>query len=220
MFVRVAKVHSTDRNTNTIPARAGPLLIGETTTTSNTMWTTKLAMRVPNSSAVYVEDIWDICLVMGHETLPEKDIVSTLLPWHLSPIAMSDFPLNKSEAEWKAQLSEQEYKILRQAGTEYPFTGEYDKHFASGTYHCKGCGSPLYTSEAKFDSGCGWPSYDKSIDGAITYRKDRSLGMMRVEILCAQCGGHQGHVFDDGPTDTGQRYCVNSAAIDFRPEEK
>lgn len=133
---------------------------------------------------------------------------------------MSNFPLDKSDAEWKAQLSEKEYKILRQAGTEYPFTGKYDKHFEKGTYHCKGCGSPLYTSQAKFNSGCGWPSYDKSIEGAITYRKDHSLGMQRVEILCAQCGGHQGHVFDDGPTETGQRYCVNSAAIDFRSEEK
>lgn len=133
---------------------------------------------------------------------------------------MSDFPKDKSDAEWRAQLSEEEYKILRQAGTERPFTGKYNHHSEDGTYHCKGCGSPLYTADAKFDSGCGWPSYDKSIDGAIAYRKDRSLGMMRVEILCAQCGGHQGHVFDDGPTQTGQRYCVNAAAIDFRPKEK
>lgn len=157
---------------------------------------------------------------MALETQPESDIALIPPLWLLSLILMSNFPLDKSDAEWKAQLSEEEYKILRQAGTEYPFSGKYNTHTAAGTYHCKGCDSPLYTAEAKFDSGCGWPSYDKSIEGAITYRKDRSLGMMRVEILCAQCGGHQGHVFDDGPTATGQRYCVNSAAIDFRPEKK
>ena len=132
---------------------------------------------------------------------------------------MSKYKIEKSEAEWKAALSPEEYRILRQAGTEYPFTGQYNDHKEKGTYNCKGCGTPLYSSNAKFDSGCGWPSYDKSIDGAIEYRKDTSMGMLRVEILCATCGGHQGHIFDDGPTATGQRYCVNSASIDFTPEE-
>ena len=130
---------------------------------------------------------------------------------------MSKYKIEKSEAEWKTQLSPEEYRVLRQAGTEYPFTGEYNSHNETGTYHCKGCGEALYHSSAKFDSGCGWPSYDKSIAGAIEYRKDNSMGMLRVEILCATCGGHQGHIFDDGPTETGQRYCVNSASIDFKP---
>ena len=132
---------------------------------------------------------------------------------------MSKYPIQKSEEEWKQSLSPEEYRVLREAGTEYPFTGKFNDHHERGTYACKGCGQPLYTSKAKFDSGCGWPSYDKSIQGAIEYRKDHSLGMLRVEILCSQCGGHQGHVFEDGPTETGQRYCVNSASIDFIPEE-
>lgn len=129
---------------------------------------------------------------------------------------MNNYKINKSEAEWKAQLSDEEYRVLRQSGTEYPFTGKYNTHNEIGTYLCKGCGAPLYESSAKFDSGCGWPSYDKSIEGAIEYRKDTSMGMLRIEICCASCGSHQGHVFDDGPTETGQRYCVNSASIDFK----
>lgn len=132
---------------------------------------------------------------------------------------MSKYPIHKTEEEWKQDLSPEEYRILREAGTEYPFTGKFNDHKEKGTYSCKGCGNPLYESEAKFDSGCGWPSYDKSITGAIEYRKDTTLGMHRVEILCAQCGGHQGHIFEDGPTETGQRYCVNSASIDFTPSE-
>lgn len=132
---------------------------------------------------------------------------------------MSKYPIHKTEEEWKQDLSPEEYRILREAGTEYPFTGKFNDHKEKGTYSCKGCGNSLYESEAKFDSGCGWPSYDKSITGAIEYRKDTTLGMHRVEILCAQCGGHQGHIFEDGPTETGQRYCVNSASIDFTPSE-
>lgn len=132
---------------------------------------------------------------------------------------MSKYPIHKTEEEWKQDLSPEEYRILREAGTDYPFTGKFNDHKEKGTYSCKGCGNPLYESEAKFDSGCGWPSYDKSITGAIEYRKDTTLGMHRVEILCAQCGGHQGHIFEDGPTETGQRYCVNSASIDFTPSE-
>ncbi|MDB2702351.1 peptide-methionine (R)-S-oxide reductase MsrB [Flavobacteriaceae bacterium] len=132
---------------------------------------------------------------------------------------MSKYPVHKTDAEWKAELSPEEYHILRKAGTERPFSGKFNNHQAQGTYVCKGCGEALYEATSKFDSGCGWPSYDKSIEGAIEYRKDSSLGMLRVEILCANCGGHQGHVFEDGPTATGQRYCVNSASIDFKPGE-
>lgn len=133
---------------------------------------------------------------------------------------MSKYPKDKAEQEWKVDLSPEEYRILREAGTEYPYTGKFNDHFEKGTYVCKGCQSPLYTSTSKFDSGCGWPAYDASISGAIEYRKDNSLGMSRVEIVCAQCGGHQGHVFEDGPTATGQRYCVNSASIDFISDTK
>ena len=165
-------------------------------------------------------DTLDICLTMAPARRLEKDTVLTRLHWPLSLLKMSKYPVEKSEENWKQELSAEEYRILRQAGTEYPFTGKYNDHFEQGTYCCKGCGAPLYSSSAKFDSGCGWPSYDRSIEGAIEYRQDYSMGMRRVEILCANCGGHQGHIFDDGPTATGQRYCVNSASIDFQADKE
>lgn len=122
----------------------------------------------------------------------------------------------KTEAEWKAQLTENEYRILREKDTEMPHTGKYNLHFKKGTYTCKGCGIKLFESNSKFDAHCGWPSFDEAIEGTITYKEDRSLApRIRTEILCASCDGHLGHVFEDGPTDTGLRYCVNSAAIDF-----
>ena len=125
------------------------------------------------------------------------------------------YPIDKSKKKWKAELSPEEFIILREKGTEYPFTGKYNNHYEEGTYLCKGCGTPLYESESKFDSHCGWPSYDKSIEGALEMIPDHSAGIVRTEIVCANCGGHQGHVFNDGPTRTGLRYCVNSASIDF-----
>lgn len=130
---------------------------------------------------------------------------------------MSDkrYPLQKSEAEWLEELGEEKFNILRNKGTERPFTGTYNLHFKKGTYHCAGCNTKLFESQAKFDSGCGWPSFDESIDGTVEYVKDTSYGMMRIEILCANCGGHLGHVFNDGPTETGRRYCVNSLSIEF-----
>ncbi len=120
----------------------------------------------------------------------------------------------KTEKEWKESLSPEEYNILREKGTERPFTGIYNDHFEKGVYNCKGCDTPLYKSEHKYDSGCGWPSYTEAIEGALIYQKDTSLGRIRTEIICAKCGGHQGHVFDDGP-DGGKRYCVNSASVRF-----
>ncbi len=128
---------------------------------------------------------------------------------------MSKYPIQKSEAEWKSQLNEEQYKVLRQKGTERPFTGEYNMHFEEGTYTCMACNTPLFKSTTKFDSGCGWPSFDKSIEGNVEYIRDNSHGMTRTEILCTNCGSHLGHVFNDGPTQTGQRYCVNSLSIDF-----
>ena len=133
---------------------------------------------------------------------------------------LNNYPVKKTDAEWREQLNANEYKILREKGTEYPFTGIYNNHFDNGTYVCKGCNALLYKSENKFDSSCGWPSYDKAIPGALDYIKDDSHGMIRTEIVCSNCGCHQGHVFDDGPTSTGRRYCVNSASIIFQPKEK
>jgi peptide-methionine (R)-S-oxide reductase len=128
---------------------------------------------------------------------------------------MKKYSVEKSEQEWKEQLSEEQYRILRQKGTEAPHTGKYNLHFEDGKYKCVGCGNVLFESEAKFNSNCGWPSFDRSVEGSIEYIKDTSFGMIRTEILCSNCGGHIGHVFDDGPTETGQRYCVNSASIEF-----
>ncbi len=130
---------------------------------------------------------------------------------------MKKYSVEKSEQEWKEQLSEEQYRILRQKGTEAPHTGKYNLHFEEGKYKCAGCGNVLFESEAKFNSNCGWPSFDQSVEGSIEYIKDTSFGMIRTEILCSNCGGHIGHVFDDGPTETGQRYCVNSASIEFNP---
>lgn len=129
---------------------------------------------------------------------------------------MKKYPIEKSEAEWKEQLSEEQYRVLRQKGTEAPHTGKYNLHFENGEYRCAACHAKLFESDSKFDSGCGWPSFDHAIEGAIEYVQDRSFGMLRTEILCANCGSHLGHIFDDGPTETGQRYCVNSASIDFQ----
>ena len=121
-----------------------------------------------------------------------------------------------SEEKWKDILTQEEFKILREKGTESPFSGIYNSHFEDGTYFCVGCNAPLFKSETKFNSGCGWPSFDASIKGSIKYSLDKSLGMIRTEILCNNCNGHLGHVFNDGPTDTGTRYCVNSISLDFK----
>ncbi len=125
-------------------------------------------------------------------------------------------PINKTQAEWKTLLGPERYKILRQKGTEFAHSGQYNLHFEKGTYCCGACGEPLFKSSSKFNSHCGWPSFDESISGKVEYIKDTTHGMMRTEILCAQCGSHLGHVFDDGPTESGQRFCVNSLSVDFK----
>lgn len=126
------------------------------------------------------------------------------------------YPIEKSEAEWIAELGLEKYKILRQKGTEFPHSGAYNLHYEKGTYVCGGCGEPLFESNAKFDAHCGWPSFDESIPGKVSYIKDVTHGMSRTEIVCTNCGGHLGHVFNDGPTKTAQRYCVNSLSINFK----
>jgi len=135
-------------------------------------------------------------------------------------MAPNRYPIEKSEVDWQAQLDPESYRILREKGTEYPHSGKYNQHFEAGTYHCKGCGTALFAAEHKFESNCGWPSFDAAFPGALEMIRDTSHGMIRIEIVCAQCGGHQGHVFPDGPTPTGERFCVNSASIDFVSQEK
>ena len=134
---------------------------------------------------------------------------------------MKKYSVEKSNEAWKAELTPEAYYVLRQKGTERPFTGEYNLHFEQGDYHCKACGSKLFESDNKFESGCGWPAFDQAVEGAIEYARDTSHGMVRTETLCANCGGHLGHVFDDGPKETtGQRYCINSVSIGFNPNER
>ena len=125
--------------------------------------------------------------------------------------------MKKSEEEWKKILSPQQYEVLREKGTERPYTGKYYLHTEKGIYICAACGAELFRSETKFDAGCGWPSFSDVLDSSkVIYTKDNTLGMVRTEITCANCGGHLGHVFDDGPKPTGLRYCINSVSIDFK----
>jgi peptide-methionine (R)-S-oxide reductase len=128
--------------------------------------------------------------------------------------------VSKSDAEWREELSPEQYHILRQAGTERAFTGPFWNAKEKGIYSCAGCGEDLFVSDTKFDSGCGWPSYFEAVKpDAITEIRDMSHGMVRTEVRCANCGGHLGHVFPDGPPPTGLRYCINGHAMNFRPVE-
>jgi len=127
----------------------------------------------------------------------------------------------KTDEEWKKELTPEEYRILREKGTERAFTGKYWDHHEIGTYICAACGTELFESNTKFDSGCGWPSYFEPIDSnRIIYNDDSSFGMKRTEVICAKCDGHLGHVFDDGPPPTGLRYCINSGSMKFVKKEK
>jgi len=131
---------------------------------------------------------------------------------------MEQKPVIKTEEDWKKTLTPEQYKVLREKGTEVPFSGALLHSDEDGIYHCVACGNPLYSSDAKFESGTGWPSFDQALPGAIKEISDDSIDTHQVEIVCAKCGSHLGHVFDDGPTATGKRYCMNSVCLDL--EEK
>jgi peptide-methionine (R)-S-oxide reductase len=129
-------------------------------------------------------------------------------------------PRSRSEDEWRAQLTPEQFRILRGRGTEHAFTGEYWNTKTPGTYRCAGCGAPLFRSETKYDSGSGWPSFTEPTDQKrVETHEDRTLGMVRTEVSCKACGGHLGHVFPDGPGPSGLRFCINSAALDLDPDE-
>jgi len=144
----------------------------------------------------------------AHTTMP-KD----------SPRSSQSFPVTKTDEEWQASLTPKQYAVLRRHDTEYPGTSPLLEEHRDGTFACAGCGQPLFTSETKYESGSGWPSFYAAVDGAVGTNEDRSLGMLRVEIHCSRCGSHLGHVFPDGPRPTGERYCTNGAALIFAPTE-
>ena len=132
----------------------------------------------------------------------------------------NQYEVQKSEQEWKETLTPEQFRVLRKHSTERAGTSSLDKNYDDGTYVCAGCGQPLFTSETKFNSGTGWPSFYKPIEGAIATTTDRSLFMSRTEVHCSRCGGHLGHVFNDGPKPTGQRYCMNGVSLEFTSEEE
>lgn len=157
---------------------------------------------------------------------PSIPFFSTLFSWSAKAESNTDnmsYPDKRSENEWRAVLSPEQFRVLREKGTEPPFTGEFDSHYPNeGVYTCAGCNAPLYKANYKFTSGCGWPAFFDSIPGAVTRHTDSSLGMERTEIVCSNCGGHLGHVFEgEGyPTPTDERHCVNSISLKFTEDEK
>jgi peptide-methionine (R)-S-oxide reductase len=168
-----------------------------------------------------------MCVGCGFVLLAALGLPAQSLPGHTHTIASAagaaptvmTNTVNKSEAQWRKELTPEQYRVLREKGTEPAFTGQYWNQHAPGIYRCAACGLVLFASEAKFDSGCGWPSFDRPVStNAVALAEDHSHFMRRTEVLCPRCGGHLGHVFDDGPRETtGQRYCINSLSLKFEP---
>jgi peptide-methionine (R)-S-oxide reductase len=167
---------------------------------------------------VVIMFLFSLAACQGQEKKKNTDVKQETAQ---QPVQNTKLDKNTTDAEWKKVLTEEQYQVLREKATERPFTGEYYKNFDKGVYVCAACGNPLFQSDAKFDSSCGWPSFDQAIKGSVIYKEDSSLGMTRTEVMCANCGGHLGHVFDDGPTETtGNRFCTNSVSIKFIPAKK
>jgi peptide-methionine (R)-S-oxide reductase len=163
-------------------------------------------------------------LLTAAASLPLLGLLDWLRPGRAAaagkPAAKAEtFEVTKTEAEWRKQLSAEQYNVLREHGTERPFTSPLNKEHRKGTFACAGCDLPLFASETKFDSGTGWPSFWKPLDNAVGTTEDRSFMMVRTEVHCRRCGGHLGHVFDDGPKPTGLRYCMNGLSLTFKPAD-
>ncbi len=161
------------------------------------------------------------CLVCSFSSCQNTNNTNTTTPKTTTSTTM-DTPIKKTDEEWKKQLTSEQYYVLREKGTERPFTSQYNNFFEAGTYVCAGCNTELFTSTQKFDGHCGWPSFDGELGGGERVKKikDLSHGMVRTEIVCAKCNGHLGHIFDDGPTASGLRYCVNGLSLGFKKAEK